>query len=180
MRNIVIALLVGVFALPILPTSASAKESTSLSRKEGKEYFVSVGDVLVTVKLRESLPNAFGGADIFGRKRDRGLVEIRFMGLTEDGRAVFRRRTTDIYSNETTISRSGLRTGSATVAQSGNTAYVTSMSTGVPAATVQALPADTIEVALDLSKSSMMTIEDRIIKILAADANGVRFIIEKQ
>ena len=180
MINKVISVLFCVAVAVATPNVISAKESSSINRSEGKEYYVSAGDLLVSVKLRESLPNAFGGADIFGRKRDRGLVEIRFMGLTEDGRAVFRRRNTAIYSNETTMSRSGMRTGNATVTQSGNTAYVTTMSTGAQAATVQTLPPDTFEVALELTKNPVLTIEDRVVRIISADPNGVRFVVEKQ
>jgi hypothetical protein len=44
-----------------------AKQSTSISQPENREAYVSIGDVLVKVVLRESLPNAFGGADVFGR-----------------------------------------------------------------------------------------------------------------
>jgi len=176
----ILSAFLGIAVVTAIPTSVLAKESTSINRNEGKQYYVSAGDILVTVKLRESLPNAFGGSDIFGRKRDRGIVEIRFMGITEDGRAVFRRRNTSIYSTETTMSRSGIRTGNATVTQSGNTAYVTTMSTGAQAATVQTLPPDTFEVALDLTKNPMITIEDRVVRIISADANGVKFVVEKQ
>ncbi len=162
------------------PEGASAKQSTSISQPENKETYVSIGDVLVKVALRESLPNAFGGADIFGRKRDRGYVEIRYMGLDGDGRAVFRRRTVDIYSNETTMSRSGMRFGSATVTPNGNGANITGFSTGPAQATVAALPPDTIEFALDLAKNKILTVEDRQIEILEADSGGVKYLIRKR
>lgn len=159
---------------------ALAKQSTSINRTEDRETYVSVGDVLVKVTLRESLPNAFGGADIFGRKRDRGFVEIRFLGLADDGRAIFRRRSVDIYSNETTMSRSGLRFGSATVESDGDSATITGYTVGGQRATVEALPPDTIEFVLDLSKSRIVTIEDRQVEILEADAGGVRFKIGRR
>ena len=159
---------------------ALAKQSTSINQPENRETYVSVGDVLVKVTLRDSLPNAFGGADIFGRKRDRGFVEIRFMGLADKGRAVFRRRTVDIYSNETTMSRSGLRVGSATVQSNGTSASITGYTVGGERATVEALPPDTIEFALDLSKNRIVTVEDRQIEILEADTGGVRFKIGRR
>jgi hypothetical protein len=92
---------VSAFAAAVLlcfafPESAPTKESTKINRPENTEIYSSIGDVLVKVNLRESLPNMFGKPDIFGRKRDRGFVEIRFMGLTDDGRAVFRRRTVEL------------------------------------------------------------------------------------
>jgi hypothetical protein len=45
---------------------------------------------------------------------------------------------------------------------------------------VQALPPDTIEFPLDLSKNQIITVEDRLIEVLSADPGGVRFIVRKQ
>jgi hypothetical protein len=178
MRNIQIVLAAALVSVPL--SNVYAKQSTSVNRPESVETYASIGDILVKVTLRESLPNAFGKADIFGRKRDRGFVEIRFMGMTDDGRAVFRRRTVDIYSNETTMSRSGVRYGSGTVYGSGNTAHISTMSTGAAPATIEALPPDTFEFALDLSKNNTITIEDRIVHIISADPGGVKFMVRKQ
>lgn len=178
-RNTRAAAIAIVFAIA-LPGGASAKQSTSVSVPENRETYVSVGDVLVKVSLRESLPNAFGGADIFGRKRDRGFVEIRYMGLAGDGRAVFRRRTVDVYTNETTLTRSQPRWGSATVTASGNTAHISGFSMGSDRATVEALPPDTVEFALDLSRNRIITVEDRQIQLANADAGGVTFSVSKR
>ena len=162
------------------PTTATAKESTKINRPENQEIYASIGDVLVKVNLRESLPNIFGKSDIWGRKRDRGFVEIRFMGMTDDGRAVFRRRSVDIYSNETTMTRTPMYSGSGNVSVTGNTAHISTFGIGTAGATVEALPPDTVEFALDLSKNQIITIEDRIVEIRSADPGGVRFLIRKQ
>jgi hypothetical protein len=164
----------------LFPYAALAKQSNSINQPENKETYVSIGDLLLMVTLRESLPNAFGGADFLGWKRDRGFVEIRYMGLTDDGRAVFRRRSTDIYSNETTVSRSGIRMGSGTITTNGDTAHISTFSTGAARATIEALAPDTIEFALDLSKNKILTVEDRQIEIIEADPGGVRFVIRKR
>lgn len=164
----------------VSPSSAWAKQSNSINQPENKEIFVSVGDMLVRVNLRESLPNAFGGPDIFGRKRDRGFIEIRYMGLSPDGRAVFRRRSVDIYTNETTMTRSQPRWGTATVTASGDTAHVSGFSVGSDRATVEPLPPDTIEFALDLSKNKIITVEERQIEVTSADSGGVKFVISKR
>jgi hypothetical protein len=162
------------------PTPAAAKEFTYIDRPENKETFVSVGDVLVKVRLRESLPNAFGGADIFGRKRDRGFIEIRYMGLAEDGRAVFRRRTIDIYTNETTMTRMQPRWGSGKVTVEENSARISGFSLGSDRAAVEPLPPDTIEFALDLANNKLITVEDRVIEVSSADAGGVKYLIRKR
>jgi hypothetical protein len=179
-KNAQQAIAVAIMLSIMTPSFASAKESNSISQPENKESYVSVGDMLVKMTLRESLPNAFGGADVFGRKRDRGFIEIRYMGLSEDGRAIFRRRSVDIYSNETTMSRSGMRTGSATITPNGDGVNISTFSVGATRATVEALPPDTIEFVLDLKKNKVITLEDRAIEILEADSGGVKFVIRKR
>lgn len=174
------AILTAIALAFICPSSAWAKQSTSINQPDNKEVYVSVGDVLVKVSLRESLPNAFGGADIFGRKRDRGFIEIRYMGLASDGRAVFRRRSVDIYTNETTMTRSQPRWGTATITANGDTAHVSSFSMGSDRATVEALPPDAVEFALDLTRNRIITVEDRQIQLVSADSGGVTFVVSKR
>lgn len=168
------------FSAILSAAPAAAKQSIAINQPEGQQIYVSVGDLLVKANLRESLPNAFGGADLFGRKRDRGFVEIRYIGMTNDGKAIFRRRSVDIYSNETTMTRMQPRWGSATVTASGDTAHVSTFSTGSDRATVEALPPDTVEFSLDLAKNKIITLEDRQIEILSADTGGVNFIIRRR
>lgn len=179
-RHSTVAALVLLALGSLTPQMAHAKQSTAINVPEGKETYASVGDVLLKVSLRESLPNAFGGADIFGRKRGRGFVEIRFMGIATDGRAIFRRKTVEVFSNETTMSRSGIRYGSANVQSHGSSATISGYSYGAPQATVEALPPDTIEVAMDLAKGRVITVEDRKIEILKADEAGVSFMVSKR
>lgn len=164
----------------LLATPALAKQSSSINQKENVQLYAGVGDNLVRIALKESLPNAFGGSDIFGRKRDRGFVDIRYMGQTPDGRAIFHRKQVDVFSNETTMSRSGMRFGQATVNTYGNSATVSGFSTGAPAASVQALPADTIEIALDLAANRTITVDGRQIEIISADASGVSYRIVRR
>jgi hypothetical protein len=169
------------FALILCPAGAKAKDFTSVNVTENKEIYSSVGDVLLKVTLKDSLPNVFGKADIFGRKRDRGYIEIRFMGIVPDGRAVFRRRTVEILTNETTLSPSQSWPRGPTVVQGGgygtNVAIVGSQGGD---ATVERLPLDTIEFALDLAKNRIVTVEGWQIEIRNADAGGVTYFVSKR
>ena len=162
------------------PTAAWAKQSTAINQPENKELFVSVGDVVIRLTLKEALPNVLGGADIFGRKRERGFVEIRFLGIRPDGRAVFRRKSVDIFSNETTMSPSQSWGSSANVNQSGYGANVAIVEKSGGDATVQVLPPDTIDLALELPKQNIITIEDKLLEIISADEGGVRFIVKSR
>ena len=168
-------------ALVLCPPGAAAKDFAYINVTENKETYSSVGDVLLKVTLKDSLPNAFGKADIFGRKRDRGVIEIRFMGMTTDGRAVFRRRTIDVLTNETTLSASQSWSRGSTVIQGGgygtNIAIVGSQGGD---ATIERLPPDTIEFALDLAKNKIITVEGWQVEIRNVDAGGVAFIVAKR
>jgi hypothetical protein len=178
-------ILVQAFVAPSIllatPGVAEAKQSTTINQKENVEIYTSVGDLLVKVTLKEGLPNALGGSDIFGRKRERGFVELRFMGMAPDGRAVFRRKSVDIVSNETTLSPSqSLSGGQASVVQRGSGTNIAIIGSRGGDATVETLPADTIEFALDLSKHRIITIEDRVIELIQADPGGVSFKLSRR
>lgn len=173
--GIALAALVAANPAPVL-----AKQKNEVSQPTDEELYTSVGDVLVRVTLKEPLPNAFGGSDIFGRKREKGFVEIRFMGMIEDGRAVFRRRSVDIVSNETTMSRSQSIFPGSSINQSGSGANAAIIVEGNDGAGMQVLPPNTIEFALDTSKHKTITVEDYSIELLTADPGGVSFTITKR
>jgi hypothetical protein len=155
------------------------RQETAVSRPAGVESFASIGDVMVRIDASESLPNAFGKADIFGRTRDRGFSELRFMGLAPNGVAVFRRRDVDIMTNETTMSRTGFGSSVATAQATGQGVIVSGVTTQAPAPNVAVLPPDTTEFALDLRQGHIITIRDRVIEILDANPSGIRFTIRQ-
>lgn len=161
----------------LMAQPAIAKDFAKLDIKAGVEQNAGVGDVMLRITLRESLPNAFGGPDIFGRKRDTGLIELRFMGIAQDGKAVFRRREVGFYNNETTMSRSGFATGSATITQTGNVTTVQSVTSSAPTTTITPISADTFEIALDLSASSSLVIKGYTVQIKKADNVAVQFVV---
>jgi hypothetical protein len=159
---------------------ASAKASTVINQPENRELFASVGDTVIRVKLQESLPNAFGGSDVFGRKRERGSIEIRFIGIRADGRAVFRRKSVDVFSNETTMSPSQSWGTAPNINQSGYGANVAIVNNAGGDATVQVMPGDTIDLALDLPRQNLITVEDRVIEVISADEGGVKFVVKSR
>jgi hypothetical protein len=62
------------------------------------------GDLVVDISVTEALPNVFGFADIFGRRRPAGRTVVQYMGI-QDGTAYFSRQSVAIRSDETTMSR---------------------------------------------------------------------------
>jgi hypothetical protein len=179
MKNILVALILALSAC-IGADSAFAKQLTAINQPPNKELFASIGDLIVRVTLQEALPNAFGGSDIFGRKRERGSVEIRFVGIRPDGRAVFRRRSIDIFSNETTLSPSQSWGTGANVNQSGNGKNIAIVGNSAGDATVKVMPGESFDLALELPRQNTITVEDRLIEIISADEGGVRFVIRSR
>jgi hypothetical protein len=65
------------------------------------------GDLVMDINVTEALPNAFGGADLFGRRRPAGRTVVQYLGI-ENGTVYFSRQSTSISSNETTMTRTPL------------------------------------------------------------------------
>ena len=65
------------------------------------------GDLVMDINVTEALPNAFGGADLFGRRRPAGRTVVQYLGI-QNGMAYFSRQSTSISSNETTMTRTPL------------------------------------------------------------------------
>jgi len=118
---------------------------------------------------KEPLPNAFGGADIFGRKRTTGKIEVRYMGMLSPGHPVFRRRDVSILTNETTMNRAQHYSGF--TEQSGSSGMVYGSVSS--AAHVEALPADTVEIVVDMAADPSLMVEGAEIRILEATPTKV-------
>jgi len=149
LRRILLPILVAA-----LPLSAIAAEKT-----------FGVGDVVYRKELKEALPNAFGGKDIWGRKRTVGLIEVRYLGFA-DGVAHFARRDTKILTNETTVNRSGAVFGSV----GGNTVSLI----GVGASpTVQALAPDEFVVKVEVAADPLFVVDGEPLKVVQVGTNRV-------
>jgi hypothetical protein len=147
---------------------------SSIDRQRGPS-FASTGDVMVRVDMRDDLPNAFGRADMFGRTQDRGFIELRYMGLNASGEPTFRRRDVDIYTNETTMSQMGFRSATVTAQQVGNTVIASGVGAATPPATVEALPPETMEFALDPTQGKKITIRDLGVELIDFNSAGVQY-----
>ena len=78
-----------------------------LSQPVGQMLRTGVGGVIAHVDRKRNLENAFGRADVFGRKTNEGFAELRFMGIYE-GKVALRRVDVAVFNDETTMSRSGV------------------------------------------------------------------------
>jgi len=92
----------------LIISGCSATESYSrLVQAENTTLHASVGQQVFRVQKTRDLPNAFGKADLFGRKIEDGYQELRYLGMADESTLVFAFRDREIFSNETTMSRTG-------------------------------------------------------------------------
>lgn len=98
------------FAIIVLATLAGActtiESRPHLSQPTNQILSASTGGVIVRIDRSRNLENAFGGADVFGRRTYEGFSELRFMG-TQNGMVAARRVDVAVQNDETTMSRSG-------------------------------------------------------------------------
>ncbi|MCE1007580.1 hypothetical protein [Pseudomonas monteilii] len=111
-----------------------------------------VGGQVLKVERSSDLPNAFGKADLFGGKIDKGFTELRYQGMTPDGRPVFRLTEIETTSTETTMSRYGGRTTNFNVQSYGNQSYGTINSYAAPSGDTERLPPNTTEFAVPVKR----------------------------
>lgn len=113
------------------------------------------------------------------------------MGLTDDGRIVFRLTDIDIVSNETVFTRYGFSQSTintqtaANASMIGNTAHGTANSNTVvthhekPKAQITALPPGTVEFAFD-PKEGILTLEAVSVEIKQVSAYSLTYVLRKQ
>lgn len=99
------------------------EHTTKAEQPVNQQLIAGVGDVVLRINKQRNLENAFGKADIFGRKTNEGYSEIRFAGVEHNGEVVLYRHDVGIITNETTMSRTpafSTSTGSARSTLTGN------------------------------------------------------------
>lgn len=178
--------LVAALIVASLGACAPIEMQQQASRPPG-EAFASVGDVVLRVDLRDNLPNAFGRADIYGRTRERGFVELRYLGLAPNGMPAFRRREVDIQTNETVFSRmpnmaSWNAQSRAMVVGDRNSVVGAASGGGFGIATAptpfrQDMSQEAGAFTLDLAAGRTITLRDRAVDVIEANAAGVRFVV---
>ena len=156
MRTIVILI---TLAFSSFAFSAELPVTESLEQRLGSQLQTYIGGVIFKIKRTSALPNAFGNADVFGRKVDRGFVELRYLGQTSDGKVKLKITDVETMSNETTMNRTPIHI------VSGNTqAYYNPLTNTVSASSTafgvspekaknEALPPNNTDFEIELSKN---------------------------
>ncbi len=185
---------ISILLVVLLSSCASVKHTSKSKDTIGKSKIAGIGDVVLRVDKYRSLLNAFGKADIFGRKTKEGFSEIVFAGVETDGTVVFYRKDVQIHTNETTMSRtpiSSTRRAITTNASgryngnSNNGTFTGSAHTNYSSTTVSPasdyhvlIPSETIPIRLSAGESKF-PIEGHLIEIIKATRNMVEFRVSK-
>lgn len=143
-----------------------------------------IGGSVFRIERSSDLPNAFGKADVWGGKVDRGFVELRYQGLASDGKLIFRVTDIETRSNETTMSRYGLRqsavNAATTVSPPGTSASTFgTVTTVAPQGQTQFLGPNTTEFAVDATKTQVLTIAGVKVRIVGFDGHSLKYALSR-
>lgn len=185
----------------LLAGCGEIRSSSRLVQTLDRPLVAGVGDTIIEIDTRESLPNVVGKADIFGRTRPTGRIIVRYLGL-EQGRATFERHTIRLNSNATTMSSSPIiipQTSTTTYGGStsisgtmpGGTFSGSALSSGTATTTAppivlppsgsetRVISNDRIRFYLDLAQDRKLIVEGHAILIEEAIASSVKYRIKK-
>lgn len=181
-------------AAVLIAGCATIEHTSNTEQPIGQPTIVGVGDVVLRVTKQRNLENAFGKADLFGRKTNEGFSELRFAGVEKSGEVVLYRKDVRIITNETTMSRTPISTttGSASTNVTGNyygnsnygnvnanarTNY--SSTTLMPASDFHVVvPAETIPIRLS-SGETKVPMEGYVVEIIKATPSSLEYKITK-
>jgi hypothetical protein len=186
MRFIASTLAVAAAAAWLSACGAIERQSDLVKPAEtGRSYRAGIGDTVIDLKLTQSLPNAFGKADLFGRTRDAGRVTVRLVGL-DGNRATFLRQDVVIQSNESTLTQAPLvggtvqtssvygNVGSAAVSANRTAVALTSL----PPVTPYSYPIQTGQVQIAAPVGGAVLVEGRRLRVLRGVDQGIEYAVD--
>lgn len=166
-------------ALSLAGCGTTIQMHERLGQEVGRELSTYVGGQVLKIQRTSDLPNAFGKADVFGGKVNRGFTEVRYQGLSPDGRLVFRVTEVETESTETTMSRYGGSTSTVNAQRIGNNVYGTVTSYDAPRGSTEHLPPNTTQFAIDSVKTKEFTVAGTRVVILSATETSLTYQLEK-
>ena len=95
----------GIVVASMVVGCAQVQQRQQLAEPVGSVLRTPVGGTIVTITKDRDLPNAFGGADIYGRAVDAGFTKLVYRGRTADGSVLVEQVNVDVQSNASTLTR---------------------------------------------------------------------------
>lgn len=167
------------FLVALAGCGATLQTYERLSQESDREITTHVGGQVFKVKRTTDLPNVFGKADIFGGQVDGGFTELRFQGIAQDGRAVFRVTEIETQSTETTMSRYGSSKSELKAQLDGNRLTGTITTYDAPRGSTEMLPPNTTQFAVDLNKSKQFTVAGIKVRVMAITETSLTYILQR-
>lgn len=178
-----------VLVLVFIGACGNIEQSKTLSNRavlNNKNLVAGLGDTILEIKKEESMPNVFGKADLYGRKRPTGVTYVVYAGVYE-GKAYFYRRDVVINSQKTTMNSSPIfipNTSTSTVSGYANGQPVSgTVTTSGPPTILPALPPsdqvassrDTILMVEPNSSNDTLLVDGYMIKVKSANDNVLSY-----
>lgn len=181
-------------ALLVLAACGDLKTRAQFHTPTDTLLSASPGSQLIEVEVRESLPNAFGNADIFGRTRPHSIYAIYFLGQRGED-FVFQSRHVRLVSDATTMNSTaivipqrsttahrGTVTGTGGVANYSGTSTTSAAPVVIPpsgSSTVTLPPTDT-EFALNLQENREISLPDAVIEVVGSADGMLQYYVRKR
>ena len=162
-------------ALLLSACGATIQTYDRLAQETERELMTHIGGQVLKIQRVADLPNAFGKADVFGGKVERGFTDLRYQGLSPDGRAIFRVTEIETHSNETTMSRYGGSTSTLNAQRVGNRVTGTVTTYDAPRGSTEMLPPNTTQFAVDPVKAREFTIAGVRVQVVAASDTSLTY-----
>jgi len=167
---IIVSLLLSTSCAPISQTS-------EITQPVGQTLQAGVGDTVLTIDQRESMPNAFGNADVFGRTRPTGMITVQFMGL-DGSLAKFVRNGITIDSGMNTMNSTPLVLQNSTTVNSPAGIITTyGAPTVVPATPPpqNVVPQMSVALEIDLTKVRVLPVAGRVVEVIDATPTSLTY-----
>jgi len=165
----------------LLTGCATIKNYEQLAQPTDKDLETYVGGSIFKVNRSRDLPNPFGRADLFSGKVFGGYTELRYQGITDDGRLLLRITEVETHSTETTMSRYGQISvgGSGHTDSSGNFHGNVTIH-NPPYGSTEILPPNTTQVAFDATKEQVFAIAGVRVTFLDFTVQKLRYRLQRE
>jgi hypothetical protein len=170
-----------VLAAAFVAGCGTIQEHNQVAQPTGRDLDTYIGGTIFKVSRTKDLPNAFGRADLFGGKVFAGYTELRYQGLTDDGKILLRVTEIETHSSETTMSRYGQSTGSYHGYSDGYGNVSGSLTVhNPPQGSTEILPPNTTQFAFDISKEKELVIAGVRVSFIEVKPQSLRFRLATQ
>ena len=161
----------GVFLASCSSVTSEIRSYEVLRQTADTEIYSAIGSVIFRLERSSDLPNAFGGADIYGGKIDNGFSQVVFSGA-ENRDLNFTLEDVFINSTDTTMDRY-----KDLMAVPGNNSTVVTLNNN-ESSSINTQNSNKIQINLDLNQT--IAVSGYLIKITSFDGVNLRYTISKQ